>query len=64
MRIALNVMVVLAVLAATGPLVRAGGESGLLVILAAPGALLVIAIFRALGPRAEHVTNAPSSRAV
>ncbi len=55
MRNALSAFVILAVIVSTGPLVRLGGESGLLEIYAAPGALVVIGIYRALGPRAEHV---------
>lgn len=53
--IALKILAVLGVLLATGPLVRLGGEAGLLVPLALPGALVVIAIWRTLGPRAELV---------
>jgi hypothetical protein len=53
--LALKVATVAAVLIAMGPLVRLGGESGTLEVFALPGALAVIAIWRALGPRTELV---------
>lgn len=52
---ALEVVTVAAVLIAIGPLVRMGAAAGVLEWAALPGAALVIAIWRALGPRAELV---------